>query len=283
MKNSNTRKTIRKFFHGKLACAGLAVICIVFVMTLLTPVLTGGIDPLATNVPNKLKAASAEHPMGTDELGRDLFARVLDGARITFVVGIVAVAIAMFTGAVLGLLAGYYGGKMDIAISSLIDAISAFPAIILALVISAAMGPSLTNVLIAVGVVFTPGFARIVRGQVLSVRESEYVLAARGLGLNDIEIMLRYILPNVFPAMIVQASLNAAQAIITEASLSFMGVGIQPPDASWGTLLKTGFQYIYQAPWLSIYPGLAIFLVVLSLNFIGDGLRDALDVKIDAD
>ena len=206
-----------------------------------------------------------------------------DGARMTFVVGIVAVAIAMFTGTVLGLLAGYYGGKMDIAISSLIDAISAFPAIILALVISAAMGPSLTNVLIAVGVVFTPGFARIMRGQVLSVRESEYVLAARGLGLNDIEIMLRYILPNVFPAMIVQASLNAAQAIITEASLSFMGVGIQPPDASWGTLLKTGFQYIYQAPWLSIYPGLAIFLVVLSLNFIGDGLRDALDVKIDAD
>ena len=277
MKNSNTQKTIRKFFHGKLA-----VICIVFVMTLLTPVLTDGIDPLATDVPNKLKAASAEHPMGTDELGRDLFARVLDGARITFVVGIVAVAIAMFTGTVLGLLAGYYGGKMDIAISSLIDAISAFPAIILALVISA-MGPSLTNVLIAVGVVFTPGFARIMRGQVLSVRESEYVLAARGLGLNDIEIMLRYILPNVFPAMIVQASLNAAQAIITEASLSFMGVGIQPPDASWGTLLKTGFQYIYQAPWLSIYPGLAIFLVVLSLNFIGDGLRDALDVKIDAD
>lgn len=262
---------------------GLAILIILFVTTLLAPVLTGGIDPLATDVPNKLKAPAPGHLFGTDELGRDLFARVLEGARITFTVGIVAVGIAMLSGTALGLAAGFYGGIIDTVISALVDAISAFPAIILALVISSAMGPSLNNVLIAVGIVFTPGFARIVRGQVLSVRENEYVTAARGLGLNDIEILLRHVLPNVFPAMIVQASLNAAQAIITEASLSFMGVGVQPPEASWGALLKTGFQYIYQAPWQSIYPGTAIFLVVLSLNFVGDGLRDSLDVKIDAD
>lgn len=283
MKNSNTKKIIRKFFHGKLACAGLFVLVAMLLLTLLAPAVTGGLDPLQTDIPNKLKAPSQGHGLGTDELGRDLLARILDGAKITFIVGFVAVGIAMVCGTFLGLLAGFYGGYLDTIISALINAISAFPAIILALVISAAMGPSLTNVLIAIGIVFTPGFARIVRGQVLSIRESEYVMAARGLGLNDAEILLRYVLPNAFPAMIVQASLNAAQAVITEASLSFMGVGIQPPDASWGSLLKTGFQYIYQAPWLSIYPGLAIFLVVLSLNFVGDGLRDALDVKINAD
>lgn len=283
MKNSNRRKIIRKFFRGKLACLGLIVVAVILLMTLFAPVVTGGKDPYESNVPNKLSRPTAENPLGTDELGRDLLARLLDGAKISFTVGLVSVGIAMLVGTILGLLAGFYGGTTDTVICMFIDAVSAFPAIILALVISAAMGPSLGNVLIAVGVVFTPGFARIVRGQVLSVRESEYVLAARGIGLHDAEILLRYILPNVFPAMIVQASLNAAQAIITEASLSFMGVGIQPPDASWGSLLKTGFQYIWQAPWLSIYPGIAIFLMVLSLNFIGDGLRDALDVKINVD
>ena len=194
-----------------------------------------------------------------------------------------AVLIAMTLGTTLGLLAGYYKGRIDTVISSITDAVWSFPTIILALAITTALGPGLTNVLIAIGIVFTPAFTRVVRSMVLSVREMEYVQGAKAIGLSDFRIIVRYILPNVFPVIIVQASLNAAQAIISEASLSFMGLGIQPPEASWGYMLKSGYPYLWVAPWLSIYPGLLILLIVLALNFLGDGLRDALDVRLKAE
>jgi peptide/nickel transport system permease protein len=189
----------------------------------------------------------------------------------------------MVPGVALGLIAGYWRGKVDTVISGILDAIWAFPTLILALAICAVLGPGLPNILLAIGIVYTPGFARVVRNMVLSVREMEYVQGARAIGLNDFEIIVRYILPNISSVIIVQTSLNAAQAIIAEASLSFLGLGIQAPQASWGSMLKTGYQYISIAPWLSVFPGICILITVLGLNFIGDGLRDALDVRIRTD
>lgn len=279
MKMKRFRKTMGKLLRNKLAAAGL-VICLIMVLVAIFAPLFAPNDPNYQSFGDILKGPSAKYPMGTDNLGRCVFSRVLYGTRITIVVGVVAVLIAMSLGTTLGLLAGYYKGRVDAVISSVMDAVWSFPTIILALAITAALGPGLSNVLIAIGIVFTPAFSRVVRSIVLSVREMEYVQGAKAIGLSDFRIITRYILPNVFPVIIVQASLNAAQAIISEASLSFMGLGIQPPDASWGYMLKSGYPYLWVAPWLSIYPGVMILLVVLSLNFLGDGLRDALDVRL---
>lgn len=281
MMNSTFIKTLRKLTRNKLALFGLIVCTAAVITAVCAPLIAN--DPSATNAKIMFKAPGGANLLGTDELGRDVFSRVVYGTQITIIVGVLAVLIAMVAGTTLGLIAGYYRGKVDIVISALTDAVWAFPTIILALAITTALGPGLTNVLVAIGIVFTPAFARIVRSMVLSVREMEYVQGARAIGLNDFEIIIRYILPNIFPVIIIQASLNAAQAIIAEASLSFMGLGIQPPDASWGSMLKTGYPYLHMAPWLSIFPGVAILLVVMGLNFLGDGLRDALDVRIKAD
>ena len=276
------QKIIHKLFRNKLATAGMVICVLMILIAIFTPFLAPN-DPNFQTYTEILKGPSAQFPMGTDNLGRCVFSRVLYGTRITIVVGIAAVAIAMTLGTALGLFAGYYKGKVDVLISALTDAVWSFPTIILALAITAALGPGLTNVLIAIGIVFTPAFARVVRSMVLSVREMEYIQGAKAIGLSDFRIIIRYVLPNVVPVIIIQASLNAAQAIIAEASLSFMGLGIQPPDASWGYMLKSGYPYLWVAPWLSIYPGLMILLIVLSLNFLGDGLRDALDVRLKAD
>lgn len=281
-KNVNTYRVYRKLIRNKLAIFGAVIAALVILAALLYPLITpypyDKADFMAA-----YQAPSARHLMGTDELGRDLFSRVLYGCQITITVGVVAVLIAMVAGVALGLAAGYFRGKVDAVITAVLDAIWAFPTLILALAVTAILGPGLRNVLIAIGIVYTPGFARVVRSMVLSVREMEYVQGARAIGLSNFKILYRYILPNISSVIIVQASLNAAQAIIAEASLSFLGLGVQAPAASWGSLLKTGYQYIYNAPWLSIFPGLCIFLTVLALNFLGDGLRDALDVKIKAD
>ena len=275
-------KTLRKLLHNKLAAAGIVICLAMMIIAIFAPFFAPH-DPNYQTFSDILQKPSAEYPMGTDNLGRCVYSRVIYGTRITIVVGVVAVLIAMTLGTTLGLLAGYYKGRIDTVISSITDAVWSFPTIILALAITTALGPGLTNVLIAIGIVFTPAFTRVVRSMVLSVREMEYVQGARAIGLSDFRIIVRYILPNVFPVIIVQASLNAAQAIISEASLSFMGLGIQPPEASWGYMLKSGYPYLWVAPWLSIYPGLLILLIVLALNFLGDGLRDALDVRLKAE
>ena len=273
---------MQKFMQNKLAVAGAVMLAVILLIAAFAPVLAP-YNPTKTNVRAIFSSPSSEYLFGTDELGRDVLSRTLYGARITVVVGVVAVLIAMVAGITLGLLSGYFGGKVDMVISSVLDAVWAFPTLILALAITAVLGASLGNILLAIGIVYIPGFARIVRSMVLTVKETEYIKSAKAIGLNHATIILRHVLPNVFSVVIVQASLYAAQAIITEATLSFMGLGIQPPQASWGSALKTSFSFIYKAPWLCIYPGIAILLTVLSLNFIGDGLRDALDVRIRND
>lgn len=280
---SNTKKTFRKLLKKKQAVFGLIILLLLVIFAVFAPVVAGTEEPNAMNVLDMLQKPSAKHWFGTDDLGRDLWARVVYGSRYTIYVGIFTVAISMCLGTTLGLISGYYGGKLDMIITSCTDAIWSLPTIILALSITAALGTGLKNCIIAIGICFTPAFCRVVRAQVLTVRELEYVQAAKAIGLNDFEIIFRYVLPNVVPVIIVQASLNAAQAIISEASLSYMGLGIQPPEASWGYLLKTAQQYMGMAPWLSIFPGVMILLVVLALNFVGDGLRDALDVRIKSD
>jgi len=274
--------TFRRLIKGKLAVIGFAVFIGIIVVSALAP----WISPYDPNAPNTLaliKPPSAAYWMGTDELGLDVFSRIIYGTRISLVVGVIAVMMALALGSVLGLISGYWRGVGDHVIMGVMDSVWAFPTLILALAITAALGPSLINVTIAIGLVFTPGFARLVRSMVLSVREREYVQSARSIGLNDWEIIIKYVWPNITPTMIVQASLNAAQAIIAEASMSFLGLGIQPPAASWGSMLKAGYPYLEMAPWLSIFPGLAILVTVLGLNFLGDGLRDAMDIKIRID
>ena len=209
-----------------------------------------------------------------------MLSRILFSTRLTLIVGICAVSIALVCGTAVGLVAGYFGGILDYVISRLMDSLWAFPAIILALAITAVLGPSLKNIFIAIGIVYTPSFFRLVRSQVLSIREMEYVMGAHAIGLNDFEIIMRYILPNITPMIIVQTTLSSAQAVIAEASLSFLGLGVQPPATSLGSMLKTGYPYMERAPWLCIFPGITIMLLIYGLNFLGDGLRDALDIRI---
>lgn len=282
LKETRFYTTFRRLIKGKLAVAGLIVFLVVILVSAFAPLISP-YDPNATDMMALLNGPSARHLLGTDELGRDVLSRVLYGTRISLGVGVVAVGLAIVLGTTLGLIAGYWRGRVDTIIMMVMDSVWAFPTLILALAITATLGPSLINVMIAIGLVFTPGFARLVRSMVLTVRKQEYVESARSIGLNNRKIILRYILPNITSTIIVQASLNAAQAIITEASLSFLGLGIQPPEASWGSMLKAGYPYLETAPWLSLFPGFAILIVVLGLNFLGDGLRDALDIKIRMD
>ena len=280
--SGNRSRVFKKLMHSPLAVFGMAVLSLNIFIAIFYEFLA----PYAynaTNYANPYAPPGAVHLFGTDELGRDVLSRVMYGSRVAIIVGVVTVLIALIAGVILGLISGYFRGKLDSVITSVLDAIWAFPTLILALAITAVLGPGIRNIIIAIGIVYTPGFARIVRSMTLSVREMEYVKGARAIGLNDFEIITRYIFPNVFSVIIVQTSLNGAQAILAEATLSFLGLGILPPAASWGTMLKTGYAYLSFAPWMSIFPGIAIFIMILGLNFLGDGLRDALDVRISLD
>lgn len=236
-------------------------------------------DPLAQSIPDRLQPPSAEHWFGTDELGRDVFSRVLDGASVSLQVGFVAVGISLVAGSLIGLVAGYYGRWLDDGLMRFMDVLFAFPAILLAIVVVAVLGPGITNAMIAIGIVYTPIFARIARASSLSVREEVYVRAARSSGGGDLRIMARHVLPNIAAPLIVQTSLSLAFAILSEAALSFLGLGVQPPDPSWGRMLSEGRSFIEQAWWMALFPGLAIFVVVLAFNVLGDALRDVLDPK----
>jgi peptide/nickel transport system permease protein len=264
---------------NRLAAAGLVVLALLILAAVFADVLapysfTDG------DLTRRLQAPSGSHLFGTDELGRDVFSRVIYGARVSLQVGAVAVGISLVLGTTIGLVAGYRGGWIDAVLMRMMDILFSFPVVLLAIAIVAVLSPSLVNTMIAIGVVFTPIFARVVRGSVLSVREEVYVRAARSLGASDVRILTRHVRPNVAAPIIVQTSLSLAFAILTEAALSYLGIGVQPPRPAWGLMLLDAQQFIATgAWWMSVFPGLAIFLTVMALNLVGDGLRDALDPR----
>jgi len=268
----------RRLLRRGGAAVGVVVIVSVVLVAIFAPVVAP-YDPLATSWSAIRKAPSAAHWFGTDEIGRDVLSRVIWGARASLLAGVVAALISLSIGVPIGLLAGYAGGRTDMLISRLTDAVLACPFLILAIALAAFLGPSLTNAMIAIGVSATPVFIRLTRGQTLAIKAEDFVLAARAIGNPPWRVAIVHVLPNVVPALIVQATLAIAAAVIAEASLSFLGLGQQPPAPSWGSMLNTAKNYMDNAPWMAIWPGLSIFLLVLSFNLVGDGLRDALDPR----
>ena len=268
----------RRLVKRKGAVVGLIIIAAFVAMAVLAPVLAP-YDPIQQSWSTIRKPPSQLHWLGTDESGRDLLSRVIFGARASLLAGVVSISIALGLGVPVGLLAGYGGAWIDALISRITDAMLACPFLILAIALAAFLGPSLQNAMIAIGVTATPIFVRLTRGQVLAVKVEDYVEAARAVGNPPVRIAVKHILPNILPALIVQATISIAAAIIAEASLSFLGLGQQPPAPSWGSMLNTAQRFLTNAPWMAIWPGLAIFLIVLSFNMVGDGLRDALDPK----
>jgi peptide/nickel transport system permease protein len=275
---SPARRALRRLFKRKGAVAGLVVIVSFVLLAVFAPLVVP-YDPIATSWSLVRKAPTALHWFGTDDLGRDILSRVIYGARASLLAGAISVTIALSIGVPLGMLAGYRGGFIDALISRITDAMLACPFLILAIALAAFLGPSLGNAMIAIGISATPIFVRLTRGQVMGVKVEDYVEAARAMGNPRWRIALFHILPNIMPALLVQATLAIAAAIIAEASLSFLGLGQQPPAPSWGSMLNAAQRFLTYAPWMAIWPGLAIFLVVLSLNLVGDGLRDALDPR----
>ena len=262
-------------------CTAVFGACVVlfFVLVAIFAPYLAPYDPIQTSWTTIRKPPSAAHWFGTDENGRDLLARVIFGARASLLAGVISVSIALGIGVPIGMVAGYVGGWIDALISRITDAMLACPFLILAIALAAFLGPSLFNAMIAIGISATPIFIRLTRGLVLSIKVEDYVEAARALGNPPVRIALRHILPNAVAPLLVQATLAIAAAIIAEASLSFLGLGQQPPDPSWGSMLNTAQRFIEQAPWMAIFPGLSIFVVVLAFNLFGDGLRDALDPR----
>jgi peptide/nickel transport system permease protein len=259
-----------------MAKVGAAIVLLAIVAGIFGPVLAP-FDPAAQELALRLGGPSGTHWFGLDELGRDIFARVLSGARISLMVGLVVVGVSASIGIALGSIAGYFGGRIDEAISRVIDILLAFPGLLLAIALVAVLGPSLVNVVLALSLIGWVGYARLVRGQVLRAREFEFVQAARALGATTPRILARHVIPTTLPAVTVQATLGMGGAILAEAALSFLGLGVQPPTPSWGTMLNYGRTHLLDAPHLTIFPGLAIAILVLGFNFLGDGLRDALD------
>lgn len=268
----------KKMRANPAALLGGAIVLFFVVIALLAPILPIP-EPTATDWLAVRKAPSLAHLFGTDEIGRDVLSRMIWGAQASLMAGVVSVAIAVLLGVPLGVVAGFFGGWTDAAISRATEALLAAPFLILAIAMAAFLGPSLTNAMIAIGVSAMPIFIRLARGQTLQVMTEDYVESARAIGLRPLATVWRYIMPNIFPPILVQATLTIATAIIAEASLSFLGLGQQPPAPSWGSMLNIAKNFLEQAPWMSLYPGIAIFLVVLGFNLLGDGLRDALDPR----
>ncbi len=271
-------KGLRVLLRNPMALAGLAVILLWSLVAIFAPTLAP-YDPLVQNIGARLQPPSMEHLCGTDELGRDVFSRILHGARISLPMGLIVVVFAMFLGGTVGALAGFIGGRFDDVMMRLADITLAFPSIVLALAIAAALGPSLKNLLIAMMAVWWPEYARLMRGQVLSVKNNDYVEACRAVGVPSAHILLRHIVPNAGTPLLVKASLDAGSAILTVAALSFIGLGAVPPTPEWGAMISMGRTKFYQW-WMMTFPGLAILTVVLGFNFVGDGLRDALDPRL---
>ncbi len=268
----------RRLMRRKGAIVGLTVIVVFVLIALLAPLLAP-YDPTKTNFLMVRKPPSAQYLLGTDEIGRDLLSRMIYGARASLQAGVISVLIAIVLGVPLGLLSGYAKGWVDSLMMRIVDALLACPFLILAIAMAAFLGPSLTNAMIAIGLTQTPIFIRLVRGQVLAVTVEDYVEAARALGNPHLRIAIRHVLPNIVAPVLVQSTLAIATATLAEAALSFLGLGQQPPEPSWGSMLNVARQFISQAPWMAWWPGLAIATIVLAFNLLGDGLRDALDPK----
>lgn len=272
------RRTWRRALRRPPAVVGAVIVVLFLLMALAAPWLATG-DPIRTNWSQIRKAPSSAHPFGTDDLGRDVYSRVVWGARTSMQAGVFSILLAIAVGVPTGLVAGYYRRTVDQVIMRLTDAWLSFPFLILAIGLVTILGPSLTNATVAIGMAATPTYIRLTRGLVLGTAQEDYVQSARALGGGDVRMMLRHILPNIFSALLVQATVSIPSAIIAEAILSFLGLGVQPPTPSWGTMLNTAQQFLETAPWMAWWPGLAIFFLALSFNLAGDGLRDFLDPK----
>jgi ABC-type dipeptide/oligopeptide/nickel transport system permease subunit len=266
---------LRRFRRQVPALIALGYLVLVVLSALCAPLLATH-DPLQQNLSGVLQPPGGGHVLGTDDLGRDVFSRALYAGRISLVAAAQAVAVAVVLGVVPGLIAGYAGRRVDAVIMRVTDALMSFPPLILAIAFVGVLGPSLTNAMFVIGVIFAPRFVRLVRGTVLSIREETFIEASRSIGTPTTRVIWRHVLPNALSPLIVQISLTAALAMLAEASLSFLGLGVQPPDASWGSMIERGFRYTAAAPWLTIFPGLLIALTVLAFNLLGDGLRDSL-------
>ena len=273
-----TARAMRRLLRRKGTVFGLAVIALLVAVAVLAP-LIAPYEPDQQTWSAVRKAPSALHWFGTDDVGRDVFSRVIYGARASLLAGVVAVAFALLIGVPVGLIAGYVGGLLDALLSRINDAMLACPFLILAIALAAFLGPSLRNAMIAIAITTAPIFMRLTRGQTMAVKVEDYIEAARAVGNPHWRIALRHILPNILPALLVQATLSIATAIIAEATLSFLGLGQQPPAPSWGSMLNAAQRFLVNAPWMAVWPGLAIFIAVISFNLVGDGLRDALDPR----
>jgi len=279
-----TRDVVRRLLRHRGAVAGLFVILLFFAAALLAPSLSP-YNPLAQDLNRRLQGPSSAHPLGTDDFGRDILSRVMYGARISLTVGFMSVGIAVVGGLLLGLVAGFYttgrwGHMIDIIIMRTSDILLAFPAVLLAIAIVTAFGPGLRNAMLAIAIIYLPRFIRIVRAAILVEKEHTYIEAGQALGMSHRRLLLRHLLPNVISPVIVQATLGLAEAIIEAAALSFLGLGATPPTPEWGAMLSEGRSYLRLAPWVTFFPGMAIFLIVVSFNLLGDGLRDALDPRL---
>jgi ABC-type dipeptide/oligopeptide/nickel transport system permease subunit len=275
---SRFRRRWAKLRRNKAALVGAVLILIYVLSALLAPVLFPG-SPSAPNLINSLETPTIKNPLGTDELGRSILGRIIYGSRISLLIAVGVVSVGIVLGIPLGLVSGYYGGKIDFIIQRVTDTLLAFPGFLLALALVAVLGVGLKNTVISIGISMVPMYIRLVRGCVLSVREEDYVEAARAVGTRDVTILIRHILPNVMVPITVQTSLSMGMAILFAAGLGFLGIGIQPPTPEWGTMLGSARSYLFHAPHVATFPGIAIFLAVLSFNLLGDGLRDALDPR----
>ncbi|CAA9585100.1 MAG: ABC transporter, permease protein 2 (cluster 5, nickel/peptides/opines) [uncultured Thermomicrobiales bacterium] len=270
---------VRRLSRNKLALAGGAVVLLVALAALFAPLISPH-SPYQQYTADQLVGPSSTYPLGTDELGRDVFSRVLYGARISIQVAAISVAIGLLVGGSLGLLAAYHGGAWDLVIMRFADVLFAFPSLLLAIAVLALLGPSLANVMVAIGIIFVPIFVRVIRAAGLVIVQEQYVEASRAGGAGAVRIMLRHVLPNALPPLLVQTTLAISYAILSEASLSFLGLGAQPPEPSWGSMLSSGRGFMTFAPWTAFAPGTAIFVAVLGFNILGDGLRDVLDPRM---
>ena len=280
-KRGQSAEVWRRLKRNKMAILGLILITTMIAIAIFANVIADyETVVIKQNLSNRLQAPSMSHILGTDEFGRDIFARLIHGARVSLKVGVLAVGISIVIGGALGAIAGYYGGHLDNIIMRIMDIFLAVPSILLAIAIVSALGPNLINLMVAISISSIPGYARIVRASVLSIRDQEYVEAAKAIGASDARIILKHIIPNSLAPVIVQGTLGVAGAILSVAGLSFIGLGIQPPAPEWGSMLSGGRQYLRYAWWVTTFPGLAIMITILSLNLLGDGLRDALDPRL---